>query len=567
MQDENRTWETRPAENTAAADSHDFLWNTPEEKPVDPFGDTVPVPGFLTLPEEGLAALCREWFPAMRTADLRFCREYYRRESRVATYGELRMLEALVAERRAGADGYVMSRIRIADETVAATYEDMMTKCRALYPERKTPFTVAEMAQISGAYMHRIGRGDDRFARVETAPPTLLPGTAFLLLTPASEGESGAYEEHLADFLTSDEIAPLYAGTHRVMRYGILGTLASLGNGVFADVSLLPREEGASLCLCDLVRAHRGRMMLSATRANAAWLCRYAERYGLRATYFAKVTETGRWRTSREVSPSIDLSCSFLQALLRGMDLSEVALPGEELRAVCGHTPLAGSTHAPAQARYAVTLFATPEENCFSAAMNLALDAVLRLVSRGVDRRLIGLSLSYGFPRYETSEQEMGKNLSTILGAYRVTMELAAPEFESSVDYIRGGRRLLCTAYTSYRGNAIPGQVTGVGGRIGYLSFRRTEAGVPDFESFRQMCDLFGTWCAEGKVLSACGVTGDALSAMEDLQREGLRIERGADAGSYQGVFCQGILFEHTGIPGVPELGRVVAAEGTDGAL
>ena len=563
MQDEIRKQEEAQAvptgahfaENGAAESAAEFVLNRPEESmPRNPFADEMPVFEFLTMPEEGLAALCEEFLPAMRLADLRFCREQYRREGRVATYGELRMLEALIAERRRSADRYVMSRIRIGDGTVAATYEDMMAKCRALYPNRQTPFTVAETAQVSGAYMNMIGRGSDRFVKAEPASPTLLPGTAFLLLVPGSAEEEGAYEGNLAELLTNPEIAPLYTGRYRVSRYGILGTLASLGKGIFADFSLLPRAEGEPLRLRDLVVAHGGRLMLSATRENAAWLCRYAERYALKAIYFAKVTETGRWRTSREISPATDLSIPFLLALLNGMDMSEVSLPEENFRAVCPHTCLTGDG-ASAKTGHAVTLLASPEENCFSAAVNLGLEAVIRLVCRGVDRRAIGFTMSYAFPRYGVSELEMGKNLSTILGAYRVMMELAAPECDSSVDYIGGSRRLACTAYTPHGGSAIPERAVETGTKIGYLSFCRNENGVPDFESFRQMCDHFHAWCAEGKIRSARGVSGDLLSAMADMASERVSITVSADAEAYRGCYCQGILFEFDGIDGISELG------------
>ena len=564
MQNEHSEWqltgESTLEEDTLQADTL--------QEPLaeyDPFGETAPAQGFLALSEEGLLAFGEAHLTGMHLADMRFCQAYYRREGRTPTYGELRMLEALIEERRRSAEGYVMSRIRIADDTVAATYEDMVAKCRVLFPNRNTPLTVADMAMVSGAYMNRIGRGGEAFSRKEEQTPALPTGTAFVLLMPAEE--NGAYEQGLADMLTNPEIAPLYGGKHRVNRYGILGTLALLGNGVFADLRLLSQTDTEPIRLSDLVTEHHGRMMLSATRENAAWLCRYAERYGLRATYFAKLTETGRWRTSREASVAVDVDISFLCSLLHGMDLGELALPQEDFGAPYTHTRLMGGVRAPMSARRAVALLATAEENCFSAAVGLMLDATLHLVCRGVDRRSVGFSLSYGLPRYANGETEMGKNLSLILGAYRVTVELAAPEFESAVEYIGGGRRLACTAYTPSVGKNIPDRVTRAGSRVGYLTFRRNEAGVPDFEDFRQTCDRFIAWCERGIVLSARAVTGDAPSAASELASEGLCVEWKADTD----FRLSGILFEYDGkcsLEGALEVGRTVAvSSGENGTV
>jgi hypothetical protein len=68
----------------------------------------------------------------------------------------------------------------------------------------------------------------------------------------------------------------------------------------------------------------------------------------------------------------------------------------------------------------------------------------------------------------------------------------------------------------------MPSNLNANGSKLYLLSFNRLENGMPDFESFRNMCDLYHVLSSHGKIRSASAINGvlrDAISKMEGAFR------------------------------------------------
>ncbi len=539
----------------------------------------VPVPplyatAFHTSSEEEMKAFSADYTPSMNLSDFRFCQTQYRKDRRAPSFAELALLNGIVKERKSLADHRVISQVRIAVPAVADTYRDLSKKMVLLQPKRKHSPTLSELSLISGSYMRRIGRDEQTFEENELPfqwlcadggtifpnesqteePFVLTAGVALVLLTPAEDAE-GSYEENISRFLAAPQIRPLYSRSLSVAQFGLLGSFVRHCQGILMDPEFLPLAEEEPFTIPHLISAYRGRTLLATTRENTAWLKEYAPQFGLSCTYFAKSTQTGRIRGPKELRPLLDFSIPFLKGLIDGQESATAFVGEENLRIACEHTSLSlkaddGSSICLGEGEVTARkglLFApvlSPAgENCFSAALNTVTDSILRLVCRGIDRRSLGLSLTYSIPRLGMTEEEHGKNLGLILGAYRVAMELALPEEGTRVIYTDGERRVLCTAYAPTPQKKIPTRFVREGSPICYLSFQRTEDGLPRFESLRQMCDCFSELCAKGAILSARAVSGNPIATMRNMAKNGtFAVTEKAE--EFSAYFCQGILFE-----------------------
>lgn len=545
----------------------------------EPFGESVLALEFSELSGSELTEFGARAMPHANLSDLRFFQAHYKNTHTTPTFGELSLIDALIAERGASPDGYVLSHFATDDPTIAETYRDMRRKFAHMYPRRTCPPTMEDIAHLSGDYMKMIGRdasemsGErDPLGRVET-PMTLksedseelihlLGATsseklmfpveaAFVLLTPA-EGES-TYAESVAQLLADERVSSLKPYTLRVGRFGIIETLASHVKGIFADLSKLPVPSGERFELSRLATEYIGRTVLVSTRQKAMYICSFAHELGLCATYFAKATDTGRWRTSGELIPNLDMPFSFINSIIGGRADGSFMCEAENFRSVAerktvfvnGESRLSESAMIRTARRLIAPVSLETEHSPFSAALNAVLESVMKLVSRGADRKNIGVYLAYSLPSGAKTDAQRGRALAALLGAYRACMELSLPCSAPEIRSASAKTSVTCCAYTPLFSRELPDKFRGGKTTLAYLTFGRTPSGVPDFESFRAMCDRFLALCKEGSVLSARAVTGSLGSAISYMS-QGKALTLSADADAYMSTYCQGIVLELT---------------------
>ena len=197
-----------------------------------------------------------------------------------------------------------------------------------------------------------------------------------------------------------------------------------------------------------------------------------------------------------------------------------------------------------------------PRENAFAEAVNGLTDALLTLVSHGIDRRTVCSAVAYEFPRHGVSEKELGENLALILGVYRVGVELVLREGMTDVNYT-DRRCLLATLYAEEPRRLIENKFTKEGSHITLLSLGSGSDGLVNFSDVRSLCDRFIELCKEGKVYSARAVTGDLSAALRDMSNE-LTAELADGGKPLIRVNCRGILFETDADTDLNLIGKVV---------
>ncbi len=548
---------------------------------------------FHTSDETKMKEFAAEYTPALNRSEFLFCQAAYRKDHRAPSFEELALINEVVRERRSSADHRLISHVRIASAAVAETYRDLIDKLAVLEPKRKLPPSLADLLSVSGRYMRRIGI-DARaftnekipftwesadisvewsFPREDTVPSLpLQAGTALILLRPIEDGID-EYERNAERFLS--ELRSRSPRTHAmtVSHFGLLGLFMAHCKGIIMNPLALPMGDEKDFSFSTLTRAYRGFVVLAAPKEQAMNIKDYASAFGLVGSYFAKATATGRIRGPKEHCPIFDLSLPLLRALAKENDFAKISVEETVPLTVCPHSPVVAKTAARApiftdeagilskDGYLFAPVWSNAESDCFGVALGTAIDALLRLVARGADRRQLGLSLRYSFPRLQIDEESLGKDAALILGAYRLTMELSLPEEGSSVVFSDGDRALLCRAYAPIPNEEIPSRFVRIGSAVRYLPFRCAENSMPDFDDLRRICDDFHRLCEQGLVRSARAVSGDPLAVMEQMA-EGGSVRPSArvlDGGAFppQGILCE--VLPSAYCPSFEDLGIVVS--------
>ncbi len=157
----------------------------------------------------------------------------------------------------------------------------------------------------------------------------------------------------------------------------------------------------------------------------------------------------------------------------------------------------------------------------FLTALNKSIDAALSFIAYGYDRQLISLYLKYNFPKNADSKT-LGDCLATILGAYRVTCELCMTDV-SHISYTDSEEvSLTASPFVKTEKAYMPSKLNANKSKLYLLSFNRRENGMPYFEAFRNMCNIYHVLSSHGKIRSASAINGnlrDAISKMEGTFR------------------------------------------------
>ncbi|MBQ6552046.1 MAG: phosphoribosylformylglycinamidine synthase [Clostridia bacterium] len=118
--------------------------------------DVAVLDGFTRLDDAGLDKVIADYRLAMDSADIAFCRDYFRGEGRDPSLTELRMLDTYWSDHcRHTTFGTVIESVELADPAVAAAYARFEDMRREL--GRTKPVTLMELATIGAKYLKAKG--------------------------------------------------------------------------------------------------------------------------------------------------------------------------------------------------------------------------------------------------------------------------------------------------------------------------------------------------------------------------------------------------------------------------
>ena len=121
--------------------------------------DVATVDGFLSLDREGLAALVNTLGLAMDIDDIAFCQEYFKKEGRVPTITEIRMIDTYWSDHcRHTTFLTTIDEVKFEDELLQRAYDDYIATRKAL--GRTKPINLMDIGTLAAKYLRKVGKLD-----------------------------------------------------------------------------------------------------------------------------------------------------------------------------------------------------------------------------------------------------------------------------------------------------------------------------------------------------------------------------------------------------------------------
>ena len=500
---------------------------------------------FSMLPDNALEDFKRSHELFMSIEELRRCRDYYKEKGYVdISETTLRLLDSISAEIRKNTDNILITSFEADSKDIFETYVDLASKQNKLSRIKNAPLPMSAIADVANGYS-KITRkrtpafidmsatynadGTPTFPAIDYICKTqvaLPPATALVLVYPTEKMSKASYMRAVNSFISCDGLSDKIILTRQISHGGILKTLSSIASGVLLNIHALPDMPKAG-DLSHLTGAHHGRFIIAINKANIEFATILAEYYGLSITYFAKTIFGDKlvFIPANNISDTVDLP---LVRILTSAKTAHNARTKESSSAITDPLPLFNSKGEPSAACGALILRGDSfgavcatrlGDTPFCASMNAAIHAVLPIIASGVDRSDIALRVRYTLSE-RTDEASLGESISAMLGIYRVMSELYLSG-ESTVEYTdRTDPSVAVTAFSNKKNAKVLKKLIQENSGVYFLSFDRTERGMPSFESFRAMCDFHSECLKNKSILSAAAVIGSVENTLKKMSSD-----------------------------------------------
>lgn len=478
-------------------------------------------------------------------ACLNACVRYYRdRIRRDPTVAELRMLDRLAAL-PADPLAQPLLRLETSDRAVADTYADFIRKRRELIPDGNAPVLPGELLSAVRRYLARSGKESALpglpFGLI---PPELLAlsddgipaeGSAFRLVPERSDVRSGvapgdvfllirnrtltdrAFAEAMRALLEKTEFA---SGMRRV-RYvgadGLLPALLQMTLGI--SVHLGEADEGKHLPEW-LVAHEEGGLLVSLPGDRELYDAFRAELpEGVSVTPVAAATEgytvSVRFREQTFVWETAFLctirSSAVVPVTLREDAGADILLHRPVTQETCRYLRPAGRSSGQIASRglTASAVHSSVRNSPFRSTVAALLIPVAALASAGHDYTDVRFAIGISVPE---DPARLDSVLPALLGIYRAQAELGIPDAVSCVSFSTHDFPSVTAFAVAAGERSLPDRFQKVGSKVYLAGFPFGEDGLPDFPAVRPMLREIASCAADGHVLSARILAGEAVT-------------------------------------------------------
>ena len=384
---------------------------------------------------------------------------------------------------------------------------------------------------------------------------------AWVMLCPISSDIFFDYNTFADSFTKLYEVESLISELSKVSNeFGLLDVIKKERGGIFINLSNIPEidkdENGKVIYLESLVTDCKNRYIFTAPAVSVAMLDRIAGEYGLRACIFAirNTTKVISWDTVK--NPILQVSFNFLDSLINFREHKQYVFSDETNSTLDKKAPVY-LTDRTAQTRRTYraerilkfnkavatatsrTLYSSP----FKTSAVAVLDVASTLIAKGVPKSEIKLSIAYSFPCGTDNSIELGKNLASVLGAYRSMIELCLSDAPPRISYDKSERSITCIASAKPPIKKINGSFGGENSLIFFIPYKFLQDGCPDYPAYRKMIEEF-SYCIENDlVISAFAINENLKDVIENAsQTVALNFSEGFDINDFSNA--HGLLFE-----------------------
>lgn len=490
------------------------------------------VKNFSRLDDGALLSLKSTYMLSMSLDELTTCRDICAKHgSKEMSISALYLLDELVSEAKKDQKNIAISSFNTDSKDIFETYEDLIKRYSAIQRKTKTMLPLSDAFEVASEYMALTGKPSSKLPRLsdisladgEKIYPissescknsAFFSDTVFALITPTRAMSEEEYVALTESFISYEALAENIRFVRKIALGGIMRAISEAGCGVSISPTSLP-DMPPIIEPSHLVSEHHGRFLIGLSEAQLDFANILCESSALSLSAFASATPQSKIFIRREDNSPIALDLELVRTLSTVSCAARACAeekpvgersPATELLTVCETT-----------SQKVVSLLATELKDApFGNAIETSLSAILPQIVLGIPRSDIALKLKYSFSE-NFDGASLGADISAVLGIYRVMSELYL-QGESSVEYSSEREPYISVAaIADTPAEKIPTAFCHEHSGVYLLSFARTEDGMPNFESFRGMCDFYQKLLNSDCVRSAvavCGNVGEALASM-----------------------------------------------------
>ena len=171
------------------------------------------------------------------------------------------------------------------------------------------------------------------------------------------------------------------------------------------------------------------------------------------------------------------------------------------------------------------------------------MDSINALIAKGIYKNSISLSIHYSLLCGTDESRELGKNLASVLGAYRSMIELCIADNEPQIDYNTQKRSITVLASAKSPKKQIKSTFSNGASHIYFYKQSFSEDGLPDYQSYRDFIKHLFSLFEDDIILSAISVNENFLTVFQNAsQNSNVLLESNFDLSSL--MDAHGILFE-----------------------
>ena len=146
-------------------------------------------------------------------------------------------------------------------------------------------------------------------------------------------------------------------------------------------------------------------------------------------------------------------------------------------------------------------------------------DATNSLIAKGVAKSTIALAINYSLLGGTDDSSELGKNLSSILGVHRSTIELCIPQIKPQISYSKRNRSITILASANAPKRPIESRFKNGDTKIYFLPIYFLESGLPDYEKYRQSVSYFYSQIEEDRILSSFAINENLSQTLKSAAK------------------------------------------------
>lgn len=550
--------------------------------------------GFPLMPNSEIPAFLMANNLSFTPQQLIFIRDHFRNEKRaLPTYNQILFFDTLNRIRKAQKKEYSIYSAS-ADEgadSIMQTSKDLLSKSKTIKRTFSGAMTLSFASEIASEYLKHIGYAEkssgfippqsinsyDYYIHTNDNTPLFVYSNnsnatpeqptsnpthnTIVMLFPLNSTFDEEYSNHVNEFLSLQEINAIISDHTTVNNeYGLFSILMKETNGIYVNLSTIPQiekdESGKVLYLTSLISDCKGKHIFSTNNASIEIIKRIAEHYSLEIRIFAIKNNSKLFTLEPTKNPAFSFTFPFLQKILGFKEHQEYIFSKEsnapidkkenvyltDNRSFSCQTYSAekilnfGKMLASASAR---ELNTSPHN---SAAITV-IDSINSLIAKGVSKNSISLSIHYSLLNGTDDSRELGKNLASILGAYRSMIELCVSDVKPQIIYNTNKRSIVVVATAKPPKKQIKNIFSNGNSHIYFYNQKFKEDGLIDFQKYRAFIKYFYSLIEDDIIISAFSVNENFSSVFQSAsQNTNIMLESDFSDISFQN--SHGIIFE-----------------------